>query len=449
MRPHPAVEVLEEGRLLWDTRTGRHARVPGELRAGHELLLRRLGMLEELDLEELIPVRSRWSLLLPERPALWHALPLQRGSGGFPFTALPLDERGLEFLRSCNGARRLRELDPPPGLLRRLCSHPVQALQLRDRPVGPRDPGPWRLVSPQRPGGHRELHHHDAAGATSLGRYHEEISAEGHFDQRETTLAHAFARPHAALGGRRYGQALRHALSPVSGRVVEVGAGTGELARDFGGASLDYTRVDRSPSLLELQGRTAPGTRGLLGDALALPFEEGSVDLLLSNEVLADLPASPSAGDWPIQPEPGQRLFNTGAFELLAEAWRVLRPGGRLWLSEFGGPEELPTETTQLDHPEVSIHFGQLLAVARSLGFSARLLPVSQALGFDLSARWLSRPSWEGLRCLDPSLEARAWTAESVPLLERVEGLADRRITEDGPAPVVTRVWVLEGRKPG
>ncbi len=410
-------------------------------------------MLEAAPLGELVPVRSRWSVLLPDRPALWHALPLQRGPGGFPFAELRLEDWQLDFLRGCNGARPLADLLEPERalpLLELLCGRGVQALRLQDGPVRASDPGPWTLSAPVRPPEARASHQRGDRGQTTLGRYHQEIRAEGHFDHRETTLAHAFAEPHPALGGRRYGQALREVLAPAPGqRVVEVGAGTGELARDFlGPGPLAYTRVDRSPELLAAQDLAAPGSRGLLGDALALPLRDGSVDLLLANEVLADLEASPELGDWDLRVEPGQALFNTGSFSLLREAWRVLRPGGRLWLSEFGGLDEQPTETRQLDHPEVSVHFGQLLQVALALGFSATVRPLSEVLGFDLSARWLSRPSWEAMRCLDPSLPARAWTARTVPRPERVEGLVDRAVTQDGPGPVVTRFWVLEARRP-
>jgi SAM-dependent methyltransferase len=440
---------LDDGVLLWHARTGRHARIRGALRPTHRPLLQRLHMVDPAPLQRLIPVRSRWSVLLPERPALWHALPLQPGTGGYPFRALELDARGLAFLRACNGARPLGDLDPPPGLVRALCARSVQALQLRDAPVRPQDPGPWTLVGPPRPSHLRTPDQRGPDGRTTLGAYHHDIDPVGHFDRRETTLAHAFARPHPALQGRPYGRALRGALEPIDGPVLEVGAGSGELARDFvGHDALDYTRLDRSPGLLALQQRTAPSTRGLQGDALDLPVADASVSLLLSNEVLADLEAAPHAGDWPITPEPGQRWFNTGAFGLLREAWRVLRPGGRLWISEFGALDERPQETAHLDHPEVSVHFGQLLQVARALGFDAQVRPVGDALGFDATARWVSRPSWEAARALCPSLQARAWTAAELDVGERVEGLVDAPIHREGPAPVLTRVLVLEARKP-
>ena len=85
-------------------------------------------------------------------------------------------------------------------------------------------------------------------------------------------------------------------MVPSDGLIVEVGCGTGELARDW--LSLDengarYLRIDRAPALLSLQARNAPSSSGLLGDAVALPIADESVTLLLSNEVLADLPAVP------------------------------------------------------------------------------------------------------------------------------------------------------------
>ena len=69
-------------------------------------------------------------------------------------------------------------------------------------------------------------------------------------------------------------------------------------------------------------------------------------------------------------------------------------------------------------------------------------------LGFDPGARWLSRGSFEALRCLEPGLQARAWTPASLTLPEPVEGLRWVPVTQDGPGPVVTRFWCLLLRRP-
>jgi hypothetical protein len=73
---------------------------------------------------------------------------------------------------------------------------------------------------------------------------------------------------------------------------------------------------------------------------------------------------------------------------------------------------------------------------------------MAELLGFDLAARWLSRGSFEALRCLDPGLEARAWTPETLALSEAVEGLRWVPLTQDGPGPLVGRFLCLLLRRP-
>ena len=145
-------------------------------------------------------------------------------------------------------------------------------------------------------------------------------------------------------------------------------------------------------------------------------------------------------------------LYNLGAWQLVEAGARLLKPGGAMVLTEFGDLEELPTETTHLDHPEVSIHFRHLALVAAGCGLHAQLEPVGELLQVQAHSAWLSRASFEGMRALhradEGHLEARAWTARTVPRTTRVVGLVDVPITEDGPAPVLQRLWALVARKP-
>jgi len=114
--------------------------------------------------------------------------------------------------------------------------------------------------------------------------------------------------------------------------------------------------------------------------------------------------------------------------------------------------DEEPTETAHLDHPEVSINFGELAGVARALGLEVELVPMAELLGFDLGSRWLSRGSFEALRTRlrleGTRLKARAWTRQSLNLPWPVEGLHEVSISQDGPAPVVTRFQALLLRRP-
>ena len=380
-------------------------------------------LFEEVD-DRWVPARSKLVLLLPG--ALW--VPDRPTSGGFTYRAVPVSPEEAALWRRIDGRRSLRELG---GLPAAWTSLELQIVQLRPGRWRPRDPSLWRRCAPPRP---RAARSSDmwTGGATSLGTFHEGIAdAATRFDRAETTLAHVFQDPHPALAGRTWGQALRDWLGPRE-RVLEIGGGVGSVARDL----RPQVRLDRSPQLLEVQAGACPDSLGVLGDATDLPFPEDSFDGVVVNEVIADLPARRVEG----------RLVNEGAFACIREVARVLRPGGRAWISEFGGWGLEPEETEQLDHPEVSIDFEACQRVA-----GGRVAPVAEELGLDLSARWLHRLSWTALRARWPDLPARAWTSETVPLPEPVEGLVDVSLREEGPGPLPSRfrVLVLDGLTPG
>ncbi|MCB9764613.1 MAG: class I SAM-dependent methyltransferase [Alphaproteobacteria bacterium] len=469
--------LLPDRVVLWQRRTGRHVALPPQaLEDPSAALLARLHGLHLLgpppDPARLIPARSAWTLLLPEAPALWRPLPLQRGPGGVPFAAMPLDEAEVAIWRACNGSRTVARVAeqlalPVEALLfffAKLTDPACQALQLLDRPARAREPGLERLLLPPRPPNVRDADQYGASGETTLQDYHQHGIVDGstHFDDRETTLAHAFAIPHPALRGEPYGARLgarlaQEGLLPGDGGVIlEIGPGTGELCAALRRALRrphGYLRLDLSPALLETQAARNPETRSVEGSATDIPLPDASVDLVIANEMIADLEAAPDPGRWgeALIPEPGQRLFNTGAFAMVEELHRVLRPGGAAFITEFGGLDEVPVETTQLDHPEVSVHFGQLARVAAAAGFEAELSPLGPWMGFDAHTRWLSRASYEALRARfraeGRSLQARAWTPETLRTPWPVEGLRFVPITEDGPGPVVTRFWALVLRR--
>jgi len=375
-------------------------------------------LFEEPD-ESWVPARSKLVLLLPERSALW--VPDARTSGGFTYREVPLSPGEVELWRAIDGRRSLQELGGLPAAWTGL---ELQAVQLRER-WRPHDPSLWRRCAPPRPR-NRRTPDMWTDGATSLGAFHEGLDdAESRFDRAETTLAHVFSDPHPALGGRTWGQALQGWLGDRR-RLLEIGAGIGTVSRDL--IAEEHLRLDRSPALLEAQAHRAPSSRGVLGDATELPFPDGSFDAVVVNEVLADLPAERVDG----------RLVNTGAFACIREVARVLAPGGVAWISEFGGLDIEPEETEQLDHPEVSIDFAACQRVA-----GGRVARVADELGLDLSARWLHRLSWTALRARWPELPARAWTSQTVPLSEPVEGLVDVSLREEGPGPLPGRFYVL------
>ena len=497
--------------VLWHARTGRHVALspavlssleqwmPGAATPpGLQVLVRRLDQLHffqesvQPDLSQLRPARARRVLLFPAHRELWLPLPRVHTTGGFAYASRTLSDTEVSLWRACNGSRTVARVAEMVGttseaalaFFAELTDPRLQALQLRDQPISARNIALLHLVAADRPPAARPGHLLGPAGETTLEHYHvhEIVDGETHFDDRETTIAHAFAVPHPALGGARYGARLhavmseRGLLPDDTGVTLEIGPGDGELGESWleqsaksGQRRGEYLRLDQSPELLRTQKSRQPGTAGILGTATDIPLPDGSVQLVICNEVIADLTAVPHDANDPdpvgsaqevaarmqqycIPQQEGRALYNLGAWKLLEELSRILKPGGVAWLSEFGGLETTPEETLQLDHPEVSIHFGHLCLVARALGLKAECVPLASFMEFDLQAMWLSRHSHEALRARFRSegstLRARAWTPQTLPLPWPVEGLEWVPVSDNGPGPLVTRFMALLLRKP-
>ena len=106
---------------------------------------------------------------------------------------------------------------------------------------------------------------------------------------------------------------LMAALRPAPGeRVLELGAGNGAFLRDLApmlGAQGRAVGLDRSPQMLAIARKFAPGADLIEGTAEALPFDDESFDAVCAAQLLCFLPDLGAA---------------------LAETFRVLRPGGRV-----------------------------------------------------------------------------------------------------------------------
>jgi ubiquinone/menaquinone biosynthesis C-methylase UbiE len=98
---------------------------------------------------------------------------------------------------------------------------------------------------------------------------------------------------------------------PLTGSILEVGAGTGALWKHIGPTALKLILTDFSPAMCE-QLRQIPSAVVKQCDAQALPFKDGEFDVVIASHMLYHLDDPAKA---------------------LSEFTRVLNPGGKLLAS--------------------------------------------------------------------------------------------------------------------
>jgi SAM-dependent methyltransferase len=398
-----------------------------------------------------VPIKGKWNVWQRrgDRLTLWTAW------GDRPVQQLFLDPDETRIWDALDGNKRLIEMRHHHdnarllGLIRRLVHHDVQAVKLSMMPwsVYAKRPSmaPAYLAStmpypPWQPGT-------PVPQPPALGAYHQYgiTEAEPQFDHQETTLSHLLRVPHPVLAAagtpRTYGQALADTLLargevPATARVLEIGAGLGFVARDVierlraAGRDVQYTIVELSPALAAAQQErlAGAGASWVIGDVLDAALD-GTFDVIVSNEMAGDLPARKlSRGDVGLLPDggtvdrdklraisataadlgvvlddaPEPFYLQTGAIEMIARIARWLAPGGTAIVTEFGDVAAWPRLSTQLDHPELSTHFGHLAQAARGAGLTANVEFVIDLLDFDRTQQGLAttRSQFRALRAL-------------------------------------------------
>jgi ubiquinone/menaquinone biosynthesis C-methylase UbiE len=175
---------------------------------------------------------------------------------------------------------------------------------------------------------------------------------------------------------------LSHIDFPAAARVLEVGCGPGPVARalaSWPGVG-DVVGLDPSPVFLEKGRELAhhlPNLTFAEGDGRALPFDDGSFDVVVFHTTLCHVP---------------------GVEEALSEASRVLRPGGVM--SAFDGDYATATCACGDYDPLQTCVEACLDALVHDRWLVRRLARLVRAAGFDLlrfrSYSYVEAPSSEG-----------------------------------------------------
>jgi SAM-dependent methyltransferase len=95
----------------------------------------------------------------------------------------------------------------------------------------------------------------------------------------------------------------------TTGRVLELGCGEGSNLHHLRGTPTAIYGVDRSRAKVAFASERVAGLRAAIADVAQLPFASASFDTILVRDLL-------------------HHVYDRG--QALAEAWRVLRPGGEL-----------------------------------------------------------------------------------------------------------------------
>ncbi|MFD0916338.1 methyltransferase domain-containing protein [Pseudahrensia aquimaris] len=129
----------------------------------------------------------------------------------------------------------------------------------------------------------------------------------------DATLAQKQAIVAASQDMRRQRQTMIEHLAPKAGEaILEVGCGNGDLTREIAnliGPNGTMVAVDPSSAMIEQASSAAPPARCIEASAVELPFEDNAFDAVIAAQVYCFVPDLKTA---------------------VAEAMRVLTPGGRL-----------------------------------------------------------------------------------------------------------------------
>lgn len=138
----------------------------------------------------------------------------------------------------------------------------------------------------------------------------------------------------------RYESFLLAQLPARSGRILEIGCGSGRLARAIAERGGLVTGIDASPEMIRLaRSRTRDGARVefVCGDFSALSMEPETYEAVVSVATLHHLPTVPTLARMKSLLKPGGRLVihdlraPSGIADWLGSAWASLFNGDAVW----------------------------------------------------------------------------------------------------------------------
>ena len=181
---------------------------------------------------------------------------------------------------------------------------------------------------------------------------------------------------------KRWRKKVQTIINPTKGMtILDIAAGPGSSSEPLFKAGADVTSLDFSEGMLE-QGRKArPYLKFVKGDALNLPFADGTFDL-----------TTISFG-----------LRNTHDYKkALKEALRVTKSGGRMVIVEFSTPTFAPFRILYMNYlmkalPKLARRTSSNPAAYVYLAESIRAWPTQEQLASDMSAAGWTNPSWVNL----------------------------------------------------
>ena len=147
---------------------------------------------------------------------------------------------------------------------------------------------------------------------------HDTFAALEKREWANVNLAQSYARVFAKAADMVVPHLVKAVGTETGTKALDLCCGHGNVAAGLVRAGAQVTGLDFSPAMLDMARANVPEATFIEGDAMALDFDDASFDVITIGFGMPHVPDPP---------------------KVVAEARRVLRPGGRLAFSVWCGPE--------------------------------------------------------------------------------------------------------------